>query len=445
MRIYLESLGCARNQVDSESMLALLRGAGARVTDDPAVAEVIVVNTCSFIEAAADESIDAILSLARLKTEGACRRLIVTGCLPERYREQLVAELPEVDLFLGTGAYDRIVAAVLEEGTIGACLLPDPDAIDTTAPMHRRPLTPWAAYLKIAEGCGRRCTYCIIPRLRGRQKSRPRATLLAEARALIAAGARELTLVAQETTAYGTDRTPPDHLAGLLTALAGVDPTVWIRVMYGHPESLQPAVLDALAAHDNLCPYLDLPVQHASARILRRMGRRYDSDDLLRLLERIRRTVPDAALRTTVLVGFPGETDDDAEQLLAFIRQAGFDHLGAFVYSDADDLPAHRLDGHVPPDIAQERLEEVMAAQQTVSAQRLARHLGRQAEVLLEEPPGEDGLWVGRTRHQAPEVDGVTFVRCPAGAERRFQPALGARIPVRILETLDYDLIAEAL
>ncbi|MBR9980184.1 MAG: 30S ribosomal protein S12 methylthiotransferase RimO [Desulfatitalea sp.] len=446
MRIYLESLGCARNQVDSETMLTLLRGTGARVTDDPAAAEVIVVNTCSFIEAAADESIEAILSLARLKQEGRCRRLIVTGCLPERYREQLVAELPEVDLFLGTGAYDRIVAAVRGELPPGACLLPDPDAIDSHTPVARQAMAPHAAYLKIAEGCSRHCTYCIIPRLRGRLKSRPRATLLTEARTLIAAGARELTLVAQDTTAYGTDQAPPDDLAHLLEALAGVDPTVWIRFMYGHPESLAPAVLHTLAAHPNLCPYLDLPIQHASTRILRRMGRRYTDSDLLRLLESIRATVPDVALRTTVLVGFPGETDDDFDRLTGFIQKAGFDHLGVFAYSDADDLPSHHLDGHVEPAVAQERLDEVMALQQHISAQRLMRHSGRQTQVLLEEPPGEDGLWIGRTQHQAPEVDGVTFVRPPATPVPGHRPFVcGAIVPVRIVETLDYDLIAEAL
>jgi ribosomal protein S12 methylthiotransferase len=442
MHIYLESLGCARNQVDSETMLALLRGAGARITGDPAMAEVIVVNTCSFIEAAADESIDTILALARFKQEGRCRRLIVTGCLPERHREPIVAALPEVDFFLGTGAYPDIVAAVQGELAPGACLLPDPGTMTDPVPVARQPLVPHTAYLKIAEGCSRQCTYCIIPRLRGRQKSRPSPAILQEARALIAAGVKELTLVAQETTAYGMDASPPGDLAWLLEALAALDPTVWIRLLYGHPESLTPAVIRALAAHANLCPYVDIPIQHASPRILRRMGRHYTDGDLARLFDAIRAQVPDVALRTTVLVGFPGETGADFKRLRKFIEQVRFDHLGVFAYSDAEDLPSHRLKGHVDRRVALERLDELMSIQRHLSAQNLTRHLGRRAVVLLEEAPKADDTWVGRTRHQAPDVDGVTYVRAPSSAK---PPAIGAFIPARIVETLDYDLIAEAL
>lgn len=440
MRIYLESLGCARNQVDSETMLAQLRFAGMETTDDPSQAEAIVVNTCSFIEAAADESIDAILTLARYKQEGRCRRLIVTGCLPERYREEIVASLPEVDVFLGTGAYDRVVAAVRGGLASGACLLPDPDAIDTARPVSRRSLTSHAAYLKIAEGCSRHCTYCIIPKLRGRQKSRPMETILTEARALIDAGARELTLVAQETTAYGEDLSPPGHLSALLTALAGVDPGVWIRLMYGHPESLALETVQALAGHANICPYLDLPIQHASETVLRRMGRRYNDQSLLRLFETLRAKVPGIALRTTVLVGFPGESEADFEHLKAFITKVRFDHLGVFAYSDADDLPSHRLAGHVPAKLAQARVDELMAVQRDISAENLTRHLGRTLEVLVEERQ-EDGFWMGRSLYQGPEVDGVTFVRPSSTASL----AVGARVPVRVVECMDYDLIAEAL
>ena len=439
MRIYLESLGCARNQVDSETMLAQLGSAGMEIVADPAVADAIVVNTCAFIEAAADEAIDSILTLARFKREGHCRRLIVTGCLPERYREPIAEALPEVDLFLGTGAYDRIVAAVRGGMASGSCLLPDPDAVDVHFPAARNSLTAHSAYLKIAEGCDRHCTYCIIPRLRGRQRSRPQEVVLEEARMLIASGARELTLVAQETTAYGRELDPPGDLAGLLGALAGVDRSVWIRVMYGHPESVSPEMVRALAEYDNLCPYLDLPIQHAATGVLKRMGRRYQAGDLLRLFDGLRRAVPDVALRTTVLVGFPGESDGDFEQLKAFVAQVGFDHLGVFAYSDAEDLPAHRLDGHVAAEVAEARLDELMALQRDISARNLTRFLGRTLDALIEARE-EDGYWMGRTVFQAPEVDGVTFVRPPA---QIMQMAVGEVVPVRIVEAMDYDLIAE--
>jgi ribosomal protein S12 methylthiotransferase len=438
MIIYLESLGCARNQVDSETMLAQLRFAGMQTTDDPAQADAIVVNTCSFIQAAADESIDAILTLARHKKEGRCRRLIVAGCLPERYRRQIVASLPEVDVFLGTGAYDQVVAAVRGGLASGACLLPDPDAIDTLRPVARRPLTSHAAYLKIAEGCSRHCTYCIIPKLRGRQKSRPKETILHEARELIAGGVRELTLVAQESTAYGHDQTPPGDLAELLTALAGIDPGVWIRVMYGHPESLSPDVIQALAGHANLCPYLDLPIQHASESVLRRMGRRYNEQTLLGLFEDLRAKVPGIALRTTVLVGFPGESEADFAQLKAFIAKVRFDHLGVFAYSDAEDLPSHNLAGHVSARRAQARVDELMALQRDISAENLTRYLGQTLTVLVEERQ-EDDFWMGRSIYQGPEVDGVTFIRPSPGAAL----AAGVMVRAKVAECMDYDLIAE--
>ncbi len=438
MLLYLESLGCARNQVDSENMLAQLEAADIQVTHDPAQAEVIVVNTCSFIQAAADESIDTILGLARFKQEGRCRKLIVTGCLPERYRDPIMESLPEVDLFLGTGAYDHIVAAVQDEMAAGGCLLPDPDGIDVLRPAAQHPLAPHAAYLKIAEGCSRRCTYCIIPKLRGKQKSRPLQTILSEARGLIAKGARELTLVSQETTAYGLDLTPPMDLAQLLAQLAAQDPRVWIRLMYGHPESLRPEVLATMAAHGNICAYLDIPIQHASDRVLKRMGRHYTAQELHRLFDSVRRAVPGVVLRTTVLVGFPGETKADFEALKQFIGQVEFDHLGVFTYSDADDLPSHLLGRHVAARTAQARLDELMAWQRDISAQNLTRYLGRTMDVLIEGRE-EDGFWVGRTQYQAPEVDGVTFVK----PTEKVALQTGRMIQVHIKESMDYDLVAE--
>lgn len=439
--IYIESLGCARNQVDSESMRSQLQAAGWAFTNAAQLAHVIIVNTCSFIEAAADESIDTILALAQNKKKGRCRLLIVCGCLPQRYGRDIVKALPEVDLFLGTGAYDQITAAVSGGMTAGTCLLPDPDAIDVGQAIARIPFSPFSAYLKIAEGCSRRCTYCIIPKLRGRQKSRPASVILKEARHLIAGGARELTLIAQETTAYGSDLPDGTGLADLLTAVAALDDQVWIRFLYGHPESLEPELLSAVKRTSNICPYFDIPIQHASDRVLKRMGRHYGAGDLMRLFENIRAEVDDAVLRTTVLVGFPGETEDDFNLLCELIEKVGFDHLGAFAYSEGEDLASRRLSGHVPSDVARRRVAALMERQCSVSSRRLTRYLGRSLQVLVESRE-EDGLWSGRTRFQAPEVDGQALVRIPADVP---QPHPGDMIDVRVIETTDYDLVAELL
>ncbi len=440
MILHLVSLGCARNLVDSEEMLGRLAAAGWALTDDPAEAHAIVVNTCSFIEPAVEESIDTILEMARFKTAGVCRRLIVAGCLPERYREDIVATLPEVDQFLGTGAFGRIVEAVEGRRPLeAACLLPDPDRIDVgTGQGPRRLTTGPMAYLKIAEGCSRRCTYCIIPKLRGRQKSLPPEQLEAQARRLIAGGARELVLVAQESTAYGRDLVPAADLGALLTTLAGIDASVWIRFLYGHPRSLTPETIRTVASRGNICPYFDIPVQHASPRVLERMGRGYRPDDLYRLFEGIRSRVAGAALRTAVIVGFPGETGDDFERLVEFVSTVRFDHLGVFTYSDAEDLPSHRLQRHVAEKTARLRRDRLMELQADISLGNNRRRIGSEVDMLVERPvPG--GGYQGRTMFQAPEVDGVTLVRQAGGGGR---PEPGEIVRVRIAGAGDYDLEA---
>lgn len=415
-------------------MLGRLTAAGWRIVADPAAADAIVVNTCSFIRPAMDESIDTILELAEFKRRGRCRRLVVAGCLPERFRQEIVAALPEVDAFLGTGAFDRVVAAVTGSGAgEKVCLLPDPDLIAPADGVPRWRAASPSAYLKIAEGCDRRCTYCIIPRLRGRQKSVPLENLVAEARRLAAEGVRELVLVAQETTAYGADLDPPAHLGDLLRRLHAAVPELWLRVLYGHPESLDDGTIAAVDALPGVCAYFDLPIQHASDRILRRMGRRQTGAELKALMERIRRRIPDAVLRTTVIVGFPGETDADFQILMDFVRQVGFDHLGAFVYSDHPDLPSHRLDGRVPAATARRRRDRLMRLQRDISQAAQQRHRGRVCEVLIEAAP-EPGLYEGRTRFQAPEVDGITYVRGEGAV-------VGGIFPVVIRDSLEYDLM----
>ncbi len=438
-KIHIVTLGCARNQVDSEVMAGGLKRVGWTLVDRPETAHVIVVNTCSFIESAVDESIDTILALAEFKRKGACRRLIVTGCLPERYREATGEALSEVDVFLGTGAYDRIVEAVEGIPDGGACLLPDPDTISVSGGEEKRLIgrVP-SAYLKIAEGCNRSCTYCIIPKLRGRQKSRPADDILMEAQTMIAAGVKELVLVAQESTHYGADLTPKAGLAGLLRTLAGLSNRIWIRILYGHPESIHTDIIETIADVPGLLPYFDLPIQHASNGVLKKMGRRYGAKNLLDLFGRIRSRVPEAVLRTTVITGFPGETEYDFKQLMGFVRQVRFDHLGVFTYSDAEDLPSHQLPDPVPANVAQERYDHLMTLQMAISREKNQRHIGQKTDVLVEEMP-EAGLWVGRTAFQAPEVDGVTYIRAKNGPN----PVIGDFIRAKIIDAMEYDLVGE--
>jgi ribosomal protein S12 methylthiotransferase len=446
VKLHLVSLGCARNQVDSELMLGQLERAGWNITDDPSEAEVIVVNTCSFIEAAAQESIDTILELATLKKEGACRRLIVAGCLPERYRDKISHELPEVDFFLGTGAYDRIVDVAEENIVPNICLLPLPEERPMDPPDAPR-LSPsfYSAYIKVAEGCSRRCTYCIIPKLRGPQRSRPLSHVVGEAQRLIQAGAKELNLVAQDTTSWGYDLDPPEHPAEMLKTLAGLDGNPWIRILYGHPDRFDDRLIRTMGKESGICSYFDIPIQHVSTRILRKMGRNYSRENLSALFQKIRHMVPDAVLRTTLIVGFPGETQKDMEELLTFIEEVGFDHLGVFTYSDEDDLPSHNLPGHVGKKTAMKRFDRIMSAQAGISEKNNKKYFGCELDVLVEEAP-EDGVFIGRTWFQAPDVDGITYIRTlDKQFSKTFNADIGSVVRVKITDTMEYDLVGEPL
>jgi ribosomal protein S12 methylthiotransferase len=446
VKLHLVSLGCARNQVDSEIMLGLLEKAGWIITDNPAEAEVIVVNTCSFIEAAAQESIDTILELATLKAEGNCRRLIVAGCLPERYQEKIAHELPEVDFFLGTGAYDRIVDVVEENIVPTICLLPPPEERPMDPPdVPRLPTSSYSAYIKIAEGCSRKCTYCIIPKLRGRQRSRKPADIISEAERLIRSGAKELNLVAQDTTSWGYDLDPPGHPADLLKSLSMIGGDKWIRLLYGHPDRFDDRLIHAIGKEPGLCSYFDIPVQHVSSKILKKMGRNYNCDDLLVLFKKIRSIVPDAVLRTTLIVGFPGETQKDLEKLLDFIEEVRFDHLGVFTYSDEDDLPSHNLPGHVSKKTAMKRYERIMIAQAEISGKNNEKYIGCELDVLVEEAP-EDGVFIGRTWFQAPDVDGITYIRTfDKPFSNSFDADIGSIVRIKITDAMEYDLVGEPL
>jgi len=438
MKIHLVSLGCAKNLVDSERMLGRLMQAGWPYTPEPGEAETIIVNTCSFIESAINESIDTILEMARFKQTGTCRRLIVAGCLPERFREDIIESLPEVDFFLGTGAFHEIVKAVKGPLTPSGCLLPHPDSIsvEDTEP-HRLLSSAQTAYLKIAEGCSRHCTYCIIPKLRGKQKSRSLENIVSEARSLISRDIKELILVAQDTTAYGNDLDPPVSLVKVLESIAGISGDVWIRLLYAHPQSMDASIVRTVATYRNICSYFDIPIQHASSRLLKRMGRNYTSGDLYRLYDQIRSLIPAAALRTTVIVGFPGETDKDFEALLAFVEEIRFDHLGVFVYSDSQDLPSHPLSGHIPEYVAKERYERLMSRQLQISLENNQKHFGRIYSVLVE-TKAKEHLFTGRTCFQAPEVDGITYIHSES-------LLTGSFARVKITDFLEYDLIGETV
>lgn len=440
MTIYLETLGCSRNRVDSEIMLGKLAAAGHKPVDDPSRARVIIVNTCTFISTASDEAVDVILQLAKYKETGTCNRLIVTGCLAQRYKddENLAAGLPEVDAFLGTGACDQIVDAVENRETGTLTLFPDPNrrAFQNTDE-KRSLLSGHYAFIKVSEGCNRTCTYCIIPQLRGKQRSRPVADICMEAENLAAEGIKEIILTAENTTDYGRDL---EGDAGFDLVLNRVGRSLektdtWVRMLYTHPNTLTPAVIEAVKNNKNICAYYDVPIQHASSGILRRMGRPYTQEDLTALFNTIRKTDPEAALRTTLIVGFPGETEDDFDQLLDFIKTVRFDHLGVFTYSDADDLKSHLLRGHVPPDVAEQRHDRLMAAQAEISESINETHVGRIYPVLVEENP-EPGVYVGRTRFQAPEVDGVTFIYSDA-------LEIGTIVKVRMTDAFEYDLAGE--
>lgn len=442
MNIYLVSLGCARNLVDSEVMLGHLIEAQCTIIDSPEEADVIVVNTCSFITSAVDESIDTILEMAEYKTEGRCRFLVVAGCLPERFREEAVPELPEVDLFIGTGGYERIalelnklIAGEKREGD-ALCVLPDPNSVSPARTHSPRVTTTGPlAYLKIAEGCGRHCTYCIIPSLRGTYRSRSVEDIVAEAQRLLDGGVQELNLVAESTTDYGEDLGQPGKLSEVLAALSEMATGRWVRFLYAFPDTLDDATIRLAAEKETVCAYFDIPIQHAADPIIKKMGRHYTQADLRRLFARLRAEVPGVALRTTVIVGFPGETEAYFQEMLEFITEVGFDHLGVFTYSDSEEQASHHLPDHVDEETAQMRQDLIMAAQEEISASRNHGRVGQVYKVLIEENP-EEGVFIGRTFFQAPEVDGVTFVHAEG-------LALGSFVDVRITDAIVYDLTGE--
>ncbi len=438
MKIVCISLGCDKNLVDTERMLGLISGEGCTFTDDVRDADVALINTCCFIDAAKEESINIILEMADLKQTGKLRALIVTGCLAERYRSEIMEEMPEVDAVLGTASLSMIGDVIKEalEGNKPEVFLEQDEEPSIKA---ERVITTGGAYeyLKIAEGCDKRCTYCIIPDLRGRYRSVPMEDILSEARMLAGQGVKELILVAQETTLYGTDLYGEKKLPELLHRLAQIPGIVWIRILYCYPEEITDELIEAIADEKKVCHYLDIPIQHASDRILRRMGRRTSRAELTARIEALRKRIPDIVLRTTLITGFPGETEDDQEELLDFVDEMNFDRLGVFTYSAEEGTPAALYPGQIPEEIKEQRRDEVMELQQEIAFEKARERVGSVFDVLIEGELPDEGVFVGRTYMDAPDVDGYIFVE---GAESL---NTGDFVKVKVTQADGYDLIGE--
>ena len=441
MKIGFVSLGCPKNLVDSEVMMGQLAARGHELTPHPDQADCLVVNTCSFIDPAKKESVDTILEMAEYKKVGRAKRLIVAGCLVERYRGDIHKEMPEVDAMVGTNELERIVA--LCEGT--------PVADEPAPPYLYHDLTPRVlstpshfAYIKIAEGCDHPCSFCVIPQYRGRFRSRRPESVAAEATRLLGGGVRELNLVGQDTTSFGEDLGLRDGLAALLERLAAI-PTErekWIRFLYAYPNQVTQRLLDTVAAHDSLVPYIDMPLQHSSAVVLRRMKRGGSGEIFLKLIERIRRTIPGVAIRTSFIVGFPGETQEDFDELCQFVEAARFDRLGVFLYSDEDSSASYALGGKLDGRTSHNRRRRLMAIQRRIARARNRALVGSEAPVLVEGVAEEtDLLWRARLKTQAPEIDGVTLINDVEGEP----PRAGEICGLRVTGAYDYDLVGTLL
>jgi ribosomal protein S12 methylthiotransferase len=436
-RVYMHTLGCPKNRVDSEVMLGTLAEAGFRLVQEPAQADVIVVNTCGFIESAKVESIDAIVELADLKKTGRARKLVVAGCLVQRHADELANALPEVDHFIGTGAYQDI-ARIVSDAQAKRLVVPDPDFVHSASSPRVNSLPSHTAYLKIAEGCDNACAFCIIPRLRGPQRSRPVEDVVAEAEALAAQGTIELSLVAQDLTAYGYDLPGRPRLHDLVRALARVD-VRWIRLHYAYPRDVPEALVRAIAEEPKVVKYLDMPLQHSSDRLLRTMKRGRDSAFLRKLLARLRGGIPGLALRTSLIVGLPGETEADFEDLLSFVEEQRFERLGVFEYSAEEGTPAAEMARQVADALKRERRERIMELQQGISRDHQRAMIGRRIEVLVEGRSEEtEHLLAGRHAQQAPEIDGLTYVNDGVAYP-------GEIVTVEVTDASEYDVVGRVV
>ena len=438
MKLFFVSLGCDKNLVDSEKMLALLTANQIVITEEPQEAEIIIVNTCGFIHDAKEESIETILEMAEYKTTGKCISLIMSGCLAQRYAEEIQKEIPEVDAVVGTTAYDQIFD-VVQETLQGKkeCRLADLNYLPGKLTARLQTTSSYTSYLKIAEGCNKRCTYCIIPYLRGNYRSVPMEELLEEATALAEGGTKELIVIAQETTVYGLDLYGEKRLPALLRALCKIDGIEWIRVMYCYPEEITEELLLTMKEEPKICHYLDLPIQHCHDSVLKRMGRRTNKEDLTKTLHRIREILPDITLRTTLISGFPGETKEQHEECVDFVREFQFDRLGVFPYSPEEGTPAATMTEQVDEDIKRQWADEIMEAEQEVIFRQNETYIGRKLPVLVDGYLPEDGVYIGRTYRDAPDIDGCVFFEAP------YEIVSGTMLTVWITDAKGYDLVGE--
>lgn len=431
MKVLLISLGCDKNLVDSEVMLGLLNKAGHQLTNDETEADVVVVNTCAFISDAKEESINTIIEMGELKKTGKLKKLIVAGCLSQRYKDEIMKELPEIDVIIGATNYDKIVEAI---GTDEESIVDDINY--TPRPIAERIVTTNAsmAYFKIAEGCNKLCTYCIIPHIRGRYRSMPMDSLIASAEKLASDGIKELVLVAQETTLYGVDLYGEKKLPEILTKLSEIEGIEWIRLLYCYPEEITDELIEVMATNPKICHYVDIPIQHSENAILKRMGRRTSREDIVELVGRLRTAMPDIAIRTTLISGFPGETQELHDGLVDFVDECEFDRLGVFTYSPEEGTPAAEYEDQVDGELAAKWRDEIMELQQEISYEKNQQMIGSTQKVLIEGYLVDDDVYVGRTYRDAPGVDGIVFVSAP------YELISGSFVDVKITEANEYDL-----
>ena len=444
IKLFCVSLGCDKNLVDTEKMLGVAGGLGVSFTDDETEADAILINTCCFIGDAKEESVNTILEMARYKEEGKCRALIVAGCLAQRYKQEIIDEIPEVDAILGTTSYEeignvltRLFGEEKEKKEEHISCFHDLKELPETAKKRVMTTGGHYAFLKIAEGCDKRCSYCIIPYLRGPYRSVPMEQLLAEARELADNGVRELILVAQETTLYGKDLYGEKTLPKLLHELAQIPGICWIRIQYCYPEEITDELIQTIKTEEKVCHYLDIPIQHASDRILKRMGRRTHKAELKERIGALRREIPDIALRTTFICGFPGETEEDHEELMEFVDEMEFERVGVFTYSAEEDTPAYSYPDQIPEEVKEERRADVMELQQEIAFEHCENMVGKVLDVMIEGKVADEPAYVGRTYMDAPNVDGLIFVN----ADEMLMS--GDFVRVKVTGANEYDLIGE--
>ncbi len=440
MNILFVSLGCDKNLVDTEVMLGLLAEHGHQMVDSEEMADVIVVNTCCFINDAKEESIQTILEMAEYKKEGICKALIVTGCLAQRYQQEILDEIEEVDAVLGTTSYDKILEAI-DDAVAGkkSITMADTDALPLVDSKRLVTTGGHFAYLKIAEGCDKHCTYCIIPKIRGNFRSVPMERLIREAQVLAEQGVRELILVAQETTLYGKDLYGEKSLPKLLKELCKISGIRWIRIMYCYPEEITDELIQVIKEEDKVCKYLDLPIQHASDAILKRMGRRTSKEQLIEIIGKLRREIPNIAIRTTLITGFPGETKEQHEELMAFVDEMELDRLGVFTYSPEEDTPAATFADQIEESVKADRQAELMELQQEIAFDLAEEMIGKELLVMIEGKVADENAYVGRTYKDAPNVDGLIFV------ESDEELMSGDFAKVKVTGAIEYDLIGEII